>query len=430
MGQATTLATMIVSTTMTGALSQVWGLINGLQLIVHLPLVAQATFPEFTNDVFLVIISIAQFDLIDTEAWIYKGIFGIEIPDDYETLHLNSTTKVGYGSTYTMLNLGTLHLIFLIMVVQCILLCICSPCYSIFGSCRNKAQGMKNSLYWNAFLRLILEASLELAITTLNNIRIYSQVDDHNRTASAEDKLPDWYMPEFLLFWINFVTTVGGVIVLALLPLFILFYFSLKFKMWEHHSFKDKFGSGLEGLRKEKRSAVFYPFFFMFRRIIFAIQAVYFYESFASQIFLQIMLTMVQISYLLSFRPFEDSLMQRLEVMNESYTLVLMYIVITFNELWVDDDHARFVTGSVLLTVIAINVFVNFFFLFRTIYFGYEEKVFRKREKANKCGVCIFKCCSKKIRKAEKLRKERNKQVHILKAQRAIKALLGTQLSE
>ena len=79
----TTLAAMIMSTTLTGALSQVWGLINGLQLIVHLPLVAKAEFPSFTDAIFEMIINIAQFDLIDTEAYIYVGIFDMDIPDDY-----------------------------------------------------------------------------------------------------------------------------------------------------------------------------------------------------------------------------------------------------------------------------------------------------------------------------------------------------------
>lgn len=39
--------TLIMTTALTGASSQVWGLINGLQLVVHLPLVMEAAFPDF-----------------------------------------------------------------------------------------------------------------------------------------------------------------------------------------------------------------------------------------------------------------------------------------------------------------------------------------------------------------------------------------------
>ena len=42
---ATTIVIVILSTVLTGVLSQLWALINGLQLIVHLPLIAAANFP-------------------------------------------------------------------------------------------------------------------------------------------------------------------------------------------------------------------------------------------------------------------------------------------------------------------------------------------------------------------------------------------------
>jgi hypothetical protein len=63
--------------------------------------------------------------------------------------------------------------------------------------------------------------------------------------------------------------------------------------------------------------------------------------------------------------------------------------------------------GYTLVAAVGINVFINFFFLFRTIYFGYLEKVFRKKGNANKCAVRICKLCSPKIRRSEVLWKER-----------------------
>jgi hypothetical protein len=84
-----------------------------------------------------------------------------------------------------------------------------------------------------------------------------------------------------------------------------------------------------------------------------------------------------------------------------------MYLVTTYNELWVDDYHARDVMGYTLVAAVGINVFINFFFLFRTIFYGYQEKVFRKKSNANKCAVRICKMCSYKIRRSEELWKER-----------------------
>ena len=90
-------------------------------------------------------------------------------------------------------------------------------------------------------------------------------------------------------------------------------------------------GSVLEGLRKDNKYVVFYPVFFIIRRCSFAIQAVFFGDAFSFQIHMQIVLAVTQISYLLAFKPFNSPFQQKLEVMNETVTLILMYHVITLN---------------------------------------------------------------------------------------------------
>ena len=125
----TTIMTMVLSTMLTGALSQVWGLINGLQLIVHLPLVGKATFPVMTDQIFEIIIAIAQFDLIDSEAYIFRGLLDMEIPESYEDYHIYALEHVTYESSFTILNLGTLYLIFAFLCIEAFLLFLCKPLY-------------------------------------------------------------------------------------------------------------------------------------------------------------------------------------------------------------------------------------------------------------------------------------------------------------
>ena len=55
---------------MAGALSQVWGLINGLQLFVHIPLF-QLSLPANAQVIVDELITIATFDLVDP-----KLVFG------------------------------------------------------------------------------------------------------------------------------------------------------------------------------------------------------------------------------------------------------------------------------------------------------------------------------------------------------------------
>jgi hypothetical protein len=80
-----------------------------------------------------------------------------------------------------ILNLGTLYLIFLIFVIEAILLFICKPIYWVNKRLRNLSKKLKRALYWNSFLRLIMEACLEVSITTLYNVSItYALYEDGN----------------------------------------------------------------------------------------------------------------------------------------------------------------------------------------------------------------------------------------------------------
>ena len=60
--QAATGASMIIKVAMKGALSQVWGLINGMQMIVHVPLF-NVRFSQTATSITSVLIDVATFDI-------------------------------------------------------------------------------------------------------------------------------------------------------------------------------------------------------------------------------------------------------------------------------------------------------------------------------------------------------------------------------
>lgn len=152
-------------------------------------------------------------------------------------------------------------------------------------------------------------------------------------------------------------------------------------------------GSIIDGL-KTKKAVIFYPIFFMVRRFVIAYQAIYFGSRFTFQMTTNILMSLLQLVYLLEVKPFENQLGQNLEVMNETFTLGLTYLVLTLNESWISNEDARLDVGYVFAFLVAFNILINFFFLFRTIVAGYQEKLFRKRNKANRCAVWLCKPCS------------------------------------
>ena len=56
-----------------GALSQLWGMVNGLSMFVHLPLVG-VVIPATALAFFSIFIKIAQFDVIENDV-VFGGIF-------------------------------------------------------------------------------------------------------------------------------------------------------------------------------------------------------------------------------------------------------------------------------------------------------------------------------------------------------------------
>ena len=95
------------------SLQKMWGNINALQIIVHLPLI-NLIYPGQVQALFDRLIDVVTFDFL--------GVFdeeGLDIqvlPEFTFTAPLNSNCDyVGYGSTNTMDNLGSLN--FLIGIV-------------------------------------------------------------------------------------------------------------------------------------------------------------------------------------------------------------------------------------------------------------------------------------------------------------------------
>lgn len=79
-------------------------------------------------------------------------------------------------------------------------------------------------------------------------------------------------------------------------------------------------------------------------------------------------MTLVQICYLTVYRPFEVKLVGNLEIMNECFTVLLMYHVICLNDDFVIDEYGREIVGVSFVVFLLSNVFLNFYFLFRTIF--------------------------------------------------------------
>ena len=83
-------------------------------------------------------------------------------------------------------------------------------------------------------------------------------------------------------------------------------------------------GTNLEK-KVHPKSILAYPVFFFGRRIAFVLSAVLLRDFLWAQLSIHMMVTVLTAVYLLQFRPLESPFAMRMEIMNESTSLLLSY---------------------------------------------------------------------------------------------------------
>ena len=266
-GTAATSAALGANILMSGAMSQVWGMINGLQLFVHFPMF-DIEFPMFAQAIVSQLITIASFDVLPTDDLFLA--MGAPEEDEPEEGDLNyKAYNIGYESNILIVNLGTLF-ITLIVMLSCPICIFCTRPYKQKSRWLNrKHESIGPSLRGNMWIRFVMEAFLDISISGTINV--------FGLLASGE---------------IPFDTTfniINSVMLIVLYPICFIFPFAIvvfylcHFAKWEDEEFENKYGAVFEGLRKGQRSSLLYPFVFSFRRALLVTVAIILSEHFFVQ---------------------------------------------------------------------------------------------------------------------------------------------------
>lgn len=357
-------STAIANILFVGALSQVWGLINGLQLFVHLPLIG-IELPEHTTYVLGKLITVAQFDIVENQL-VYGEVitFEEEVEGNLRTNFVNT----GYESDYAFVNMGTNVIILTILLFAMLLLLICAPCRNrrnCIGRAHRKCSGI---VFWNFWLRLLIEGCLEIAISA-GLYLLQEGALTAEREANPAYFLTNDIMSYFLLS------------LLLVLPIFILAFYCKNFERLGEEEFAAVWGSPYEGLRTETRSVLFFPVYFLIRRYLFSAAAFWMFDYGNLQVHILICLTMISTVYLLAFRPFKAVILQRLEVFNEVTSFVLLYICAYFTPFVDVEEHFDLINdlGKVFIAIMVMNLSVHLFFLGRSSFISCKNKVKARR---------------------------------------------------
>ena len=114
-------ANFVVSLIMAGSLNQLWSMLNGLQLAVHLPLFF-VVFPANANFFLTFLIDVATFDFLPEG--VISWFFAFPVKPSFNL----AFQSCRYASMYAIENLSTCLFLFNIYIIQCVIYII-SSCF-------------------------------------------------------------------------------------------------------------------------------------------------------------------------------------------------------------------------------------------------------------------------------------------------------------
>ena len=232
-------------------------MLNGLQLAVHMPLFF-TPFPANANFFITFIITVATFDIMPEK--VLPQIFDFPVKPGYNL----AFEACGYGSMYPVMNLGTCFFLFNIYLMQ---VCIWAFSYLLkdrfayFQRCFDKYDKV---LFWGSLIRLLFEGYLELCLSVLIGLTDM-EWSGVNYNGSV--------------LYCNIFTIILSILLLAM-PFWIYIFYTVNMDEMDDEEFVERYGDIYEGLvlstdKDKRQAAVFYPFWFCMRRLIFAAVAIF-----------------------------------------------------------------------------------------------------------------------------------------------------------
>ena len=221
---------MIIQTLVAGSLSQLWGMINGIQILVHMR-VFNVWFPKNASIFTSSLIQVATFEIpIININSVREYILQQEIEDDDNGLPhidgdanpmLSGLDELGYGDRHMGSIMGTIYIIMIATTFAVLLMILMIPLRGKFETANKIHAKLSHALLWNFLIRLIFEACIELTFVMILNDGVLKKVVEE---ASILDKMDYLYT---MLF--NF-----GI---CALPIFIIVFYNWRFDHWEDPEF-------------------------------------------------------------------------------------------------------------------------------------------------------------------------------------------------
>jgi hypothetical protein len=174
-------------------------------------------------------------------------------------------------------------------VIYLVIACFTKKCQCA-DNCHTKHH---KALFWGTLIRLMLEGYLELSLSVFVSLKNMS-----------------WEYEGYSVLYNN-VFSIIVTVMLVSMPMMIYGFYMCNVDEMEEEEFKVRYGNIYDGLVLDKnpfkrRRALFYPFWFVTRRLIMALMVIFLEKYFWYQIFVAMLCGLINICYLCKYKPFVD----------------------------------------------------------------------------------------------------------------------------
>lgn len=145
-----------------------------MQIYSHLPMF-QVLFPAYAGAAITEILDISSFELIPLGE---LTTIVLSEPEDDGELALDMMAANGYESYYTILNLGSTTVLFILAIaIPLLLILIYKPFKSRSKYALENHNSLTNAIHGNILLRFIIETCLDISISVILQL-YYSDLND------------------------------------------------------------------------------------------------------------------------------------------------------------------------------------------------------------------------------------------------------------
>ena len=143
------------------------------------------------------------------------------------------------------------------------------------------------------------------------------------------------------------------------IPIFSLLYLKRKQLRLEDDHYKIRYGTLYRNVKTTNPTALYTNFVFCLRRFMLTFATIFFGNWLFLQIIVFTYTTLFQLCFFIAVRPMTQPLLNRIEIINELFTLGSVYFLLYFTD-WCDNPEVRNFAGLVYMMFLIVIVIINF----------------------------------------------------------------------